>query len=120
MAGPLGKENGNLWSTGGTQSWYKGDPRQTTLLTLDSRAAKACGASIYLVLRLGWAERPEENNRPVFLSSFCDPEGPHEEEEGGKGSVVAVGDQGTAWGKGPSTSQKLISSCKATPKTPII
>ena len=34
MAGPLGKETGNLWSTGGTQSWYKGDPRQTTLLPL--------------------------------------------------------------------------------------
>lgn len=26
---------------------------------------------------------PEENNRPVFLSSSCDPAGPHKEEEAG-------------------------------------
>lgn len=74
MAGPLGEENGNLWSTGGTQSWHKGDQDKQFFLPLNSRAAKACGASIYLVLRLSWAERPEENNGPVFLSSSCDPE----------------------------------------------
>lgn len=73
------------------KSWHERVPRQTTPLPWKSRAARACGASIYLVPRLGWAERPscpEENNRPVFLSSSCDPEGPHKEEEGGKGSVV--------------------------------
>lgn len=120
MAGPLGKENGNLWSTEGiNKSWCKGVPRQTTLLPWKSRAARACGASIYLVLRLGWAERPscpEENNRPVFLSSSCDPEAPHKEEEGGKGSVVPR----HSLGEGPSTSQKLSSGLKATLKNAVI
>lgn len=64
-------------------------------------------------MQLGWAERPslpEENNKPVFLSSSCDPEGPHKKEEGGKGSVVPR----------RSLKREFIQASKPHPKNPII
>lgn len=91
-------------------------PRQTALLP--GRAGLP-GPVEPLLLRLGWAERPslpEENNKPVFLSSSCDPEGPHKKEEGGKGSVVPR----CSLGKGAFYLPGAHPGLKTTPKNPII
>ena len=60
--------------------------------------------------RLGWEglppSLPEENNRPGFLSSSCDPAGPQEKEEGGTGRAGTKAQPGGGGLQSPSSSPR--------------